>query len=186
MKRQISEMENKLLKEIGRVQAENRGLVENINYFNSLHEKQSKAAQPVSQPSPGANAINGDRHHLNLSPIPSRSEQNNFNGGQQQQQQHHRAIAALENELNRCKQEIVHTEMNCNKIIKIDQNRLENVKLRFDEVKASIQSAAAAQNASPVQHHEGNFLNAGDVNNNEQVAENKEHFEVLRYLMHII
>jgi hypothetical protein len=172
MKRQIGEMESKLLKEIDRLQTENRSLVENIQYLHGVQGKPPKPPTPTKDnSSDNSSNSNAAARYLNISPIPTRPD-SNFS-------QHANKMNALESELKLCKQEIVNTEQSCNKIIKIDQNRLDNVKVRFDEVKSNIEQQHAS-NSSPVQ--DTNYaMSAGsyDTNNNE-ISDTKEHFEVLR------
>lgn len=49
-----------------------------------------------------------------------------------------RKVSLLEKEIHMCKQELMNTETNCQKILKLDQTRLDNVKSKFDEIKKTM------------------------------------------------
>ena len=148
MRRQIDELEAKLLKEIERVQTENRSLFQTIQTLKTTCA--SSAAEEINY------------RYLNLSPIPSCPDSH---------QQPANRLNLLESELAAAKQELGNTELNCYKILKIDQNRLDNVKTRFDEIK---------QNA---EHGGDSNLNSNvvfDFNKKKELGESKEHLDILR------
>ena len=150
MQRQINELETKIFYQIKLIQSENHILKEkfdNLKYANNIDQINNRSNYQNNFLNDHSN--DKMKHVNNLESFHAKCVQ----------------IDTLKDGLNACKNEIINTNKNCCKVLKMDQKKLDNIKSRFDEIKINIE-------------------NVKDLNNkfdsNAELMETKEHFEILR------
>jgi hypothetical protein len=73
-------------------------------------------------------------------------------------------------DLNSTKNDLLSTRDNCNSILNLDNKKMENVKSKFDKIKNYVEMNEAQNNNNNL-----------SINEENDIIENKEHLEILRY-----
>jgi hypothetical protein len=73
-------------------------------------------------------------------------------------------------DLNSTKNDLINTRDNCNSILNLDNKKMENVKSKFDKIKNYVEMNEAQNNSTNL-----------SINEENDIIENKEHLEILRY-----
>lgn len=155
MQRQLNQLEAKIANEIEELKAENRTLTEKVRKSIKMDQLQQQQQQQQHQ-----QQVNFERSASEMSSHGSNSVRLSTNK------------YLIENDLNQCKQELNNTKQICNKVLSMDQRKLDSVKSRFNEIKLNMENNGDLLNSKTNSSSCDSF----------DIVENKEHFDVLRYI----
>lgn len=168
MQRQLDQLESKILNEIEELKLENKNLLQQLKSaarLNQLRQEQEKEEQEVREEIEEEEHVRYDR--LNNHDYMASSDASGSGSGCSSGV---RINFVFENDLNLCKQELNNTKLICNKVLNMDERKLESVKTRFNEIKQTIEANSDGVNSK------SNFSSCDSF----EIIENKEHFDVLR------
>lgn len=213
MQRQINELESKIYNEIERLKYENNSLIETIKSTNTNNKNNSNIPQSENLNKANGNSTNtlssNNNKNRNIKSSSSNSSNLSNSSGSSSSSSSYNSkslssfmgqsssstsddflIAQLEtnsnnqlinmnrieSDLNNCKEELLNTKFSCNKVLKMDQKKLDSVKCRFNEIKSNIEL-----NDNNVNLNKCNMSNC----DNMDIIENKEHIEILRFVLNL-
>jgi hypothetical protein len=193
MQRQINELENKIFSEIKRLEDENNNLVERIdslsksksnNYLNLFDNNNNRQTNRTNNNRTDI-VLNQNNKLKNFKSLNSLNYIGNENDDRNyvltkntyliyKKNTPQISLTNVENDLTACKQELINTNQNCHKILKLDQKRLESVKSRFDEIKSHMDASNDFDLFKPNTNNNNNSDNMSDI------FSTKEHLDVLK------